>query len=887
MLRRIYRGVTALLFPARADATTDREIRDFIEQRAHELMRDGLSHDEAARRARLEVGNVTATREEVRASGWEHGLDLLIGDVRYALRRLRRDPGFTVVAVLTLALGIGAATAIFSAVNPILFRALPYPDVDRVVAIHDRTQAGGAAAPTYGTYEELLARSRSFDLMSATDLWRPSLTGTDEPERLEGQRVTAEFFRTLGVLPVAGRGFSADEDVPGAARVAVLSDRLLQRRFGGDRSIVGTSITLGGEPYQVVGIMPPDFVDMMAPATDIWSPLQAQRRADRNSREWGHHYRIVGRLKPRVQLDAARAELASIAANVTGEFPRVPWASMSSGVLVRGLQEDVTAAARPAMIAILAATAVLLLIACVNVANLLLARSARRRGEFALRAALGAARTRLVRQLLTESVLLALIGGALGLFVAQGGVGALIALSPPGLPRADMIRVDGAAFVFGLIVTTIVGVVVGLMPAISASRANVRGAMQGSASGSRTVAGGRGATRGTLVVAEVALALVLLVGAGLLLRSLDRLFANSPGIEPANVITMQVVDAGRNDPTGMERLTFFDQVADAVRAVPGVTDVGVTSQLPLSGDADAYGFISASFPERQPGEDGAANRYTVTPDYFKALRIPLKRGRLLDASDRANAPPSLLVSESLARGVFGERDPIGQRMRFGPDVDGTRPWGIVVGVVGDVKQESLASPSVYAFYVRNAQWRWVDPVMSLVVRTSGDAAALAGAIQRAVWSVDRNKPITRVATMNQLISRTASERQFASVIYATFAIAALLLSAVGLYGVISGRVTERTREIGIRTALGATRSEIVRGVLANGLLLTALGVGIGAVGASAASRLLETLLYGISRTDPTTYIAVIVLLCGVAVLACWAPARRAAAVDPVITLRSD
>ena len=470
----------------------------------------------------------------------------------------------------------------------------------------------------------------------------------------------------------------------------------------------------------------------------------------------------------------------------------MPWASLENGLLVRGLQEDVTAAARPALIAIVAAAAVLLLIACVNVANLLLARSRRRRAEFALRSALGAEGRRLVRQLLTESVMLAMIGGALAFFVAQLGVGALIALSPPGLPSADLIRVDAAAFVFGLVVTTIVGVTVGLMPALGASRADVRGGMQ---TASRTVAGGRGAARGALVVSEVALALVLLVGAGLLLRSLDRLFAVSPGVQAERVLTMQVVDAADRNRTDQERLDFYDQVVTAVRNVPGVTGAAFTSQLPLSGDLDAYGYKFAAFPEREPGEDGAAMRYSVTADYFEVMGIPLLRGRLLDATDRADAPGSFLISESLARQTFGDADPIGQRVRFGPESDGTRPWGTVVGVVGDVKQQSLASQNTAAFYVPSAQWRWVDPVQSLVVRTSGDAAALTNAVRRAVWSVDRNKPITRVATMEQLIWRTGSDRRFASVIYGTFAIAALLLAAVGLYGVISGLVAERTREI--------------------------------------------------------------------------------------------
>jgi putative ABC transport system permease protein len=885
LLRQLQRGVSALFSPARADAETDNEVRHFVQSRTRELERQGLPYEDAVRQATTEVGSITATREEVRASGWEHGVDTLLSDVRYALRRLRRDPIFTIVAALTLAVGIGAATAIFSAVNPILFRALPYPGADRIVTISDRGQSGAPAEPTYGTYEELASRSRSFETMSATDLWRPSLTGTDEAERLQGQRVSASYFHTLGVMPAVGRSFDGAEDTPGAARVAVLSDRLVKRRFGGADSIVGTAITLNGEPYTVIGIMAPGFTDILSPSTDIWAPLQAQPRAPPNSREWGHHYRIVGRLKRGVDVDVARRELATIASQPINEFPRVLWAALENGLLVRGLQEDVTASARPALIAVVAAAAMLLLIACVNVANLLLARSRRRRAEFSLRAALGAERKRLVRQLLTESVMLALIGGALAFVVAQMGVGALVALSPPGLPNVDLVSVDATAFGFGLIVTTLVGITVGLIPALSASRADVRGGMLGV---SRTVASGRGAARGALVVSEVALALVLLVGAGLLVRSLDRLLAVSPGVQTERVLTMQVVDAAGRNRTDQERLSFYEQALTAVRNVPGVMAAAFTSQLPLSGDLDAYGFTFAAFPERQPGEDGAAMRYSVTPDYIKVMGIPLLRGRLLDESDlRADAPPSFLISESLAAQIFANSDPVGQRVRFGPDFDGSRPWGTVVGVVGDVKQQSLASLNTAAFYVASAQWRWVDPVQSLVVRTSGDAAAMTNAVRRAVWSVDRNKPIARVATMEQLVWRTGSDRRFASVIYGTFAIAALLLAAVGLYGVVSGLVAERTREFGIRSALGATRGEIVRGVLANGMLFTTIGVAIGVAGAFATSRLLDTLLYGISGADPSTYAAVIALLASVAILACWAPARRAAAVDPAVTLRSE
>ena len=810
-------------------------------------------------------------------------MDVLFRDVRYAMRRLTRDPVFTGVASLTLALGIGAATAIFSTVNPILFRALPYPGAERIITISDRSPGGTAAEPTYGTFEELASRSRSFESLSAADVWRPSLTGAQEAERLQGLRVSASYFNTLGVMPVVGRTFDSAEDTPGTGRVAVVSDRLVKRRFGA-ASMVGAAITLDGVSHTIVGVMPPGFVDVMSPSTDLWAPLQAQSRASPSAREWGHHYRIVGRLVRGTDIDAARREMEAIARHTVAEFPRVPWAALENGLLVLGLQEDVTAAARPTLVAIMAAAGVLLLIACVNVANLLLARSRRRQAELALRAALGAGSSRLLRQLLTESMVLALVGGVLAFAVAHAGVGALIALSPAGLPQAEAIRVDSVAFGFALAVTTLVGVLVGLVPALTATHVDVRGSLQ---KVSRTFAGGRNAARGTLVISEVALSLVLLVGAGLLLRSLDRLFAVSPGIRPEHVLTMQVVDAAGRNRSDEERLQYYDQVVSAVRRVPGIIGAAVTSQLPLSGDLDSYGYSQAAFPERQPGEDGAAMRYAVTPGYFAVMGIPLVRGRLIAETDRAGAAPSFVISASLARQMFGDADPLGQQVRFGPDTDGSGPWGTVVGVVGDVKQQSLASTNSAAFYVNPAQWRWADPVQSLVVQTSGNAAAMTNAVRQAVWSVDRNKPITRVATMEQLVWNTASVQRFASVVYGTFAIAALLLAAVGLYGVVSAFVAERSREFGIRSALGATRGEIVREVLGNGLRFTAIGVVLGVAGAYATSRLLETLLYGVSRVDPATYAAVITVLASVAVLACLAPARRAASVDPATTLRAE
>src|SRR6185503_7098568 len=859
---------------------------DYVDRLTAELTANGMAPTDARRAAIAQTGKPPAVREHVRSSGWEHVVETTLADVRYALRRLRHNPGFTIVATLTLAISIGATTAIFSAVNPILLRPLPYPGADRLVTIADRRDDGSPFDPTYGTYVELAARARSFAMLAASDGWTPSISGTTtEPERLAGRRVSATFLHTLGVAPLAGRGFDASEDQPGGPNVAIVSDRLVRRRFAGDAA-VGRTITLDGDVYTVIGVMPSDFVDPVASATDIWAPLQVRAHAPFNSREWGHHYRILGRIAPNVDVAQAAREVAAIGAGAISEFPRPSWSNMSSGMVIRSLQNDITANARPALLAIVGAVFVLLAIACVNVTNLLLARGAQRRGEFAMRSALGAGRGRVLRQLLTESVILAMIGGVVGLIVAAAGVRALVILSPPGLPRIEAVRFDVGVFAFAVALTTLVGLVIGLMPAVVASRAGLNHGAQGL---SRRTVGGRAAARNVLVVAEVALAIVLLVGAGLLARSLNRLFGVAPGFNPSHMLSMQVVESGHAYHTDTARARAYTEALDAVRRVPGVVDAAFTSQLPLSGSLDSYGYELAAYPAAKPGDDGStgAFRYQVTPDYFRTMGIPLRRGRLFDATDRVGAPESIIISQSFANRKFGHMNPIGQRTHFGPEVNGDHPWGTVVGVVGDMKQESLGGETGDGFYVPMGQWWWVDNDATLVVRTSGDPAPLTAAIKRAIWSVDPTQPILRIATMDQVIAATASQRRFAAIVFQAFAFTALLLAAIGLYGVIAGSVTERTREIGIRTALGATSGNIVAGVVGNGLLLTTVGVLFGISGAFVASRMLETLLFGVTRGDPSTYVGVVGLVAGVAVLACWGPAKRAARVDPAITLRAE
>jgi len=805
----------------------------------------------------------------------------VLQDLAYATRQLRKNPGFACTVILVLGLGIGASTAIFSAVNPILFKPLPYPHPERIVMIWTAADDGTRLAQTFHTYRELTERSHSFESTAAFKPWQPAITGADRPERIDGQRVTAGYFSSLGVAPVLGRDFRTSDDVRNGPNVVILSNGLW-RRLGGDEAIVGRQIKLDGDSYTVIGVMPALFDNVLLSSAEVWAPLQYDTGniASRETREWGHHLRMIARLKPGAGIKQARNDLDWIAHHSIADFPRVPWASLERGLITSTLQEDIASGVRPALFAILGAVGLVLLIACVNVTNLLLARAAQRRGEFAMRTALGAAPVRLIRQLLTESLLLAFCGGALGIFVAQFGVRTLVALSPRELPRLNAIRVDDMTFVFAFAVAAVTGLIVGLVPALHATRSDPHKGLQ--LSSTRAV-GVHQWTRRTLVVVESAIALVLLVNAALLFRSLKHLFAVDPGFDSSHVLTMQVQESDRRYESDGERNRLFSQILEAVRQAPGVEAAAFTSQLPLSGDFDSYGVQFESDPADESGF-----RYAVTPDYFAAMHIPLLRGRLLSEHDVLGAPQVILLSESFAKRKFHGQDPIGRRVRVGADIgraDGR--WSTVVGVVGDVKQASLALNDSDAFYTSTSQWSWVDNVQSLVVRTHGDAAGLAPVIRNAIWSVEKDLPIVRVATMDSLLAKSEAERHFVLILLEAFGLMALLLAATGIYGVLAGSVSERTREIGVRAALGATRADILALVIGQGMTLTALGIVIGTMGAVAASQTLVTLLFGISRFDLFTYVGVIALLAGVSMFACALPAWRAAQVDPAIALRSE
>jgi predicted permease len=539
--RQLARGYRTLTDRSTVDGELDDEVRDYFERACADLVRQGLSPQEAARAARLELGDVARAREELRSYGWENAAEATLADLRQAVRRLRQSPSFTLVAVLTLALGIGASTAIFSAVAPILFEPLPYPNADRVVMLTDRDGAGAPLDVAYGTYIEIAERSRSFESLAVADRWQPALVGGGESERLVGEAVSAGYFGVLGVAPALGRDFDAADDVFRGLRVAIVSDGLAKRRFGSARAILNETIRLDDADYTVIGVMPAGFDNVLAPTAEVWTPRQYRAQAPFESAEWGHHMRMIGRLATGVSVEQARTELAAIAGSEVSEFPRPPWARFESGLIVESLQGSVTAGARPVLLAMMGAVLLLLVIACANVTNLILARSVARRSELAVRAALGAGRARLVRQLLTESLLLAFLGGAVGLGVAIAGIQGIVALAPAGLPRIDAVRLDVQAFLFALAVTTLVGLAVGLTPALRGARPNLRLDLH---AGARAALGSHHVLRRALVVTEVALALVLLVGAGLLLRSVDRLLSTPPGFDTSDLITMQFVAPG-------------------------------------------------------------------------------------------------------------------------------------------------------------------------------------------------------------------------------------------------------------------------------------------------------------------------------------------------------
>jgi predicted permease len=850
-----------------------------MDQAEADLMARGVPPAQARRATRLRYGDGLAAREDVRRYGWEGWVDTLLTDLRLSVRTLRQKPGFAAVVVLTLGMGIGAVTAIFSVVRPVLFEPLAYPDPDRLLSIDSRAEDGTLVPSTYGTYLELSRRSRGFGALAVLKPWQPTLTGGEEPERLEGQSVSGAYFEVLGVPPAVGPGFAVADDRPGGAHTVILSDALWRTRFGADPGIVGRLIRLDGEPYTVVGVMPRSFENVTAPQARAWTLLQYDPSpVSFESREWGHHLDMVGRLRAGTGMETARQELDDIAHRPLPGFPRPSWATLSEGLSLRLLKDATTADARPAMLVFLGAVGLLLAVTCANLTLLLLARGTRRRGEFAMRSALGAARARLARFLLTESLVMSTLGGLVGILMARGGVSILVALSPASLPRLHTIGLDGPALALALVLTTAVGIVFALAPGLHRSG----GLPQAIRESSRTFVRGNRIPRRALVVSQVAIATILLVGTGLLLRSTQRLFSLPLGFDPSAVVVVQIHANGLEEGDAFTH-RFFDQALAAVRSLPAVITAAETSQLPLSGDADMYGVALANATGSWEIQ-GPAFRYAVSPGYFEAMHISVLGGRGLGEDDTAQSPRVVVVSQRLARRLFQDRDPMGHRIRVGPE--GTEPYTIV-GVAADVKQASLATEETEAIYVPSRQWHWADRVRWMVVHTEGDPMSRVPSIRRAIWSVDGNQPVVRAQPLTSVVAQSEARRRFVLMVISAFALVATALAAIGLYGVISGMVAERLPEMGVRAALGAPRERIVALVVRQGLALTAVGLVLGVLGSLASREALATLLFRVSSLDALTYLAVSAFLLMGAAAACAIPAVRAARVDPARTLRAE
>jgi putative ABC transport system permease protein len=807
----------------------------------------------------------------------------LLQDIRYAARTLSRQPGFALVAVLTLALGIGANTAIFSVIDAALLRSLPYRDPGRVVHLWEtkRSRDFEQREASYPDFLDWRAQGAEVFEGLAGYTSRPfTLTDAGEATRARGAAVTANFFELLGVGAVAGRTFVEGEDGREAKRVAVISHGLWQRRFGGERSAVGREVTLDGEAYNVVGVLPAEFNFALLGDTEVWTPLAPT--ADVASRRYMHWLKVIGRLKQGASLEAAQAHLATIAARIERDDPG---AHAGVGLRAVPLQEEFVGPVRPVLFVLLGAVGFVLLIACTNVANLLLARSAARQKEVAIRSALGASRWRVVRQLLTESVLLSVAGGAAGLVLALWGVDLLVALIPAGqlaqMPYLRSLSLNRDVLLFAMGLSLLTGVLFGLTPALSASRTDLQGALK--EGGRSTVSRGSRRLRDLLVVAEVALALMLLVGAGLLMKSLVLMLKVDPGFDTRGLLTMRVALPPSRYSEDAKAARFYEEMLRRVSTVPGVRGAALTSNLPLAneGGTGTPQIVGRQTPASELTE---AHLRTVSANYFDVLGVPVVAGRPFAERDDAQAPPVILVNKTYAERVFPNEDPVGRRATF--KFTGEMQFEIV-GVVGDEKVTSLDARTTPVVYFNMQQDSYFDSA-ALVVRTdAADPAALAPAVRAEVRALDPEVPAFAVQTLEQMVanSRAAFMRRYPAYLTGVFACVALLLALVGIYGVVSYAVAQRTHEIAVRVALGARTRDVLRLVLGHGLLLALGGIALGAVGALALTRLISGLLFGVSAADPAVYGLVALLLATVALLACLVPARRATKVDPMVALR--
>jgi predicted permease len=877
-------GLRSLVRKKRVEADLDEELRGFLDMAAEEKMKQGMSRADAFRAVRLERGSTEAAKEVVRTASWEAFMETCWQDLRFAARMLRKSPGFTAVAVITLALGIGANTAIFSVVQGVLLAPLPYHEPDRLVMV--LLNNFRLKSPTYLSYRDFLdweSGAPPFEKMSAFARHSFDLSNPGNPQHLEGSEISSDFFGTLGVGLALGREFSAEEDRNGGAPVTIISQALWRDRFGSSPPALGKSIVLDGVETTVVGVLQPGF-RFGTDYADVYIPIGQRKLIDANDRT-AHDVMCVARLKPGVSLSQADAQMNAIQENIDRLNPET---EQGLGAKILPLKEELVGDVRGTLLLLLGAVGLVLLIACANVANLLLARSAARAREFSIRAALGAGRGRVVRQLVTESVLLSVLGGVLGLATAKWGLSAALASRSADLPRGDNIHVNAAVLFFALGISLAVGILFGLAPGLTSSRTNLQESLK---KGGRGSTGGHHRTQSVLVIAQIALTLVLLAGAGLLFRSIQRSWKADLGFESQHILTFQVGLSPSATKTGAAVRAAYQQLLDRIRQIPGVQDAEITTEVPMTHQMNAIPFWVDSHRPASVAEAPRTLGFIIGPDFLQVMRIPLIRGRFISEQDTINSPLVTVIDSELARAYFPGKDPIGRTITF-PQVGDYR----IIGVVGHVQhwQVGFSSPfmqnqSYVSIYQIQDRWMTrIDTWTWVVVRTPLDASMVLPEIRKAVYSAGNDQTVYHVQTMREIVSESMAPQRFPLILLGSFAGLALLLATIGIYGVISYSVTQRVNEIGIRMALGAEKRDLFRMVVGQGLRLAFAGLSIGVTAALILTRLLlnfSRLLYGVSASDPATLVTVSAVLISVAILACYLPARRATRVDPIVALR--
>jgi putative ABC transport system permease protein len=879
--------LTDLLFRIRslfgkeaAEASLEDELRFHREQQLEKHLQSGMTRDEAMRRFRIEFGGLDQTKEDCREARGVNLIETLLRDLRYALRTLRKSPGFTVVALLTLALGIGANTAMFSIVYGVLLRPLPYKDPSRLIVLNETTARVGRVSVSYPNFEDWRQQSRAFSQMAAVISVSFNLGAVSQPENITGEAVSPNYLSMIGVRPILGRDFDASEEKAGTEPVVLLSYPLWQSHFGGSSSAIGQTITLDGRRFTIVGVLPPDFrtldkTDVVEP-TGVWATNNSatNERGDRGDMV------VAGRLAPGMSLAQARAEMEGIAAQLATAYPHT---NAQCGVFLQPIRDVFVSDVRPAILVLFAAVIFVLLIACANIANLCLMRGASRTKEIALRLAIGASGGRIVGQMLAESFVLATLGGLLGLALAIGGMRGLSRLMPPSMLASEDMNLNGMVLLFTAGVVVLSAFLFGLAPALHSTKANVQSELK---EGGRNTAGaGQNRWRGVLVIAEISLALILLVSAGLMMKSFYRLLSVDPGFVPDRVLTMYINLRTAQYDKDIAVLNFWQQVLERVRPLPGVESAALGTAIPLTDDHSRTDITIEGMPPAKPGGLPHPDVHVVSSAYVSTLGVPLLRGRTFSDEDTENAPHVGMINSALARRFFPNEDPVGKRFMFGrPSTDITK-WVLVVGVLGDTKLYGLANPSRLEVYLPFRQSPRND--MSLVVKSKIDPAVLTSGIRGAIASIDRDQPVFGIATMKQLVGNSVATQRITLVLLGLFSALALVLAAIGIYGVISYSVAQRSHEIGIRMALGARRGDVMRMILAQGAKIAGIGVIIGIIASFCLTRLMTSLLFSVSAADPATFAGVAITLALVATLACYLPARRALRVDPIIALRCE